>query len=93
MNRKDQCCGNCNAFMVNDDPNAPKPQGGQPPQGFCRAGPPTPMRTVVQVSSAIDLQRRMAEAIQSLIAPVTATGWCRQWEPEGHNHWAAKEID
>ena len=87
MNRQDQCCGNCNAFLVNQDPNMPKLQPGQPLQCFCRAEPPKPVQTVMQVSSVIDVQRRMAQAVQGLLAPVTAIGWCRDWEPEGHNHW------
>lgn len=92
MNLKDQCCGNCNAFKINDDPGA-KPQGGQPLQGFCRAYPPTPIQTVVQVSNAIEVQRRMAQAVQGLLTPTIATGWCREWEPEGHDHWRSKGYE
>jgi len=40
-----------------------------------------------QVGTVIDVQKRMAQAIQGILLPVTAAGWCRCWEPEGHNRW------
>ena len=84
--RKDQCCGCCNAFKV-DEQRQPNPPPGHPVQGFCRAYPATPMQTMVQVGTVIDVQKRMAQAIQGILLPVTAAGWCRCWEPEGHNRW------
>jgi hypothetical protein len=89
MNRKDQCCGNCNAFLV-DEGRKPNSPPGNPLQGFCRAYPATPVQTMVQVGSLIEAQRRMAAAIQGILVPVTATAWCRCWEPEDSNHWTER---
>lgn len=88
MNLKDQCCGNCNAFLPNAEA---KPPPGHPIQGFCRAHPAMAAQTVVRVNSAIEMQQRMAQAVQGFLVPATAAGWCREWEPEGHNHWKGIE--
>jgi hypothetical protein len=87
MRRKDQCCGNCNAFMVDKLRMPNPPSAGGPLQGFCRAQPATAMQTMMQVNSPIEMERRMAQAVQGILLPSAATGWCREWEPEGHNRW------
>ena len=86
MKRADQCCGNCNAFM--EDPGRkPNPPPDAPLQGFCRAHPAEMVQTMMQVGSVIDTQRRMVPAVQGMILPTSAAGWCREWEPEDSDHW------
>ena len=88
MNLKDQCCGNCNAFVINEEQTV---RPGDPLPGFCRASRPYAAPSIMQVNSPIEMQRRMAQAIQSFHPPAAANGWCREWEPEGFDHWSQRK--
>lgn len=77
--RKDQYCGNCNAFYQSDAP----PKGDQPQQGWCCRNPPVVMQTMVAVGSSIERQGpRMAPALQGVQPPSNARGWCGAWKED-----------
>lgn len=78
MKRAEQNCGNCDAFLV----DAQRPaKGNDAQQGFCRAGPPSVIQTMVKVGSVINSNgQQMAPALQGVQPPQSANGWCRQWK-------------
>jgi hypothetical protein len=69
MSRKDQMCGNCNAWMAGGGADV---KGG----GICRANPPA----VFLIDPDPERLKTMAS-----FPPMHGRGWCRQWqESEEH---------
>lgn len=65
--RKDQRCGNCDAFL---------PQGRE---GLCRARPPTPIMIGLGQPALALGNTGPVPAIQSFFPQMRPEGWCRGW--------------
>ena len=71
---KDQCCGNCNAWL-------PQPTPTSPDDGMCRAVPPSPLLIGVQ-QAKLQLGGGLTAqpVIASFFPPMTRIGWCGAWK-------------
>lgn len=72
LERKNQCCENCNAFLK---------EGRD--EGYCRAAPPTPIfMGMGQAAIALAPQAQSQPIIIAHFPKMLSRGWCRAWEQE-----------
>jgi hypothetical protein len=75
--RAKQCCGNCDAFVVNKQHALKGPQ-----TGACCAGPPSAIPDFEQVpGSPVTVSGpAMRAVVRGVWPPVSETQWCRGWQ-------------
>jgi hypothetical protein len=72
--RKDQQCGNCDAYSPRDSN-----------QGECLGACPTPILVGMQEQRVMNIgggPPQMAPIINTYFPPVGKNRWCRQWAPK-----------